>query len=109
VQRNDTLWDIARSFSVSLDALCSVNGLSRRDTIHPGQRLQIPGREAAEATAAEPPSGETMYKVRRGDTLYDIARKFGTTVSAIKRANGLNGSRIYPGDMLRIPATRAAG
>jgi membrane-bound lytic murein transglycosylase D len=109
VQRNDTLWDIARSFNVSVDTLCTANGLSRRDTIHPGQRLVIPTQSTGGTTSTQPQSDETLYTVRRGDTLYDIARKFGTTVGALKRANGIRGSRIYPGDMLRIPANRAAG
>jgi membrane-bound lytic murein transglycosylase D len=104
VQRNDTLWDIARSFSVSIDSLCAANGFSRRQTIHPGQRLVIPDGSTPAAPAPAEATAETMYRVRKGDTLYDIARKFGTSVSALKRINGIRGSRIYPGDMIRIPS-----
>ncbi len=43
VQRNDTLWDISRSFGTSVDALCAANGLSRGATIRPGQKLTVPG------------------------------------------------------------------
>jgi membrane-bound lytic murein transglycosylase D len=107
VQRNDTLWDIARSFSITLDSLCAANGLSRSETIHPGQKLTIPAGAVSASTADA--GTVTTYRVRRGDTLYDIARRFGTSVSALKRANGLRGSRIYPGDVLRIPSSRAAG
>ena len=52
VQRNDTLWDIARGFSVSVDSLCAANGLSRHDVIRPGQRLTIP----TGASASSPPT-----------------------------------------------------
>ncbi len=49
-------------------------------------------------------SAETLYVVRRGDTLYSIARRFGTTVDAILRLNGLtNPNVIYVGQRLRIP------
>jgi membrane-bound lytic murein transglycosylase D len=41
--------------------------------------------------------------VRSGDTLDDIARRSGTTISALKRANGLNSSRIRTGWRLKIP------
>jgi len=107
VQRNDTLWHIARSFSVTVDNLCAVNGLSRRQTIHPGQRLVIPDGSAPAAPASQPLS-QTVYRVRTGDTLYDIARKFGTTVDALRRANGIRGSRIYPGDTIKIPKRAAS-
>jgi len=102
VQRNDTLWDIARSFSISVDSLCAANGLSRRQTIHPGQTLVIPHGSQPMPAAPEHPA-DTVYRVRKGDTLYDIARQFGTSVNAIRRANGIQGSRIYPGDVIKIP------
>ncbi len=108
VQRNDTLWDISRSFGTSVDELCAANGLSRRSTIQPGQRLTIPAGGGG-TTTSKTTTSSTTYKVRRGDTLYDIARKFGVSVSAIRRANGLTSSRIYPGDVLRIPGSRARG
>ncbi len=111
VQRNDTLWDIARSFGTSVDSLCSANGLTPRSTIRPGQRLEIPSGGSPSATTAPATTHQaaTTYKVRRGDTLYDIARKFGISVSALRRANGLTSSRIYPGEVLRIPGAQARG
>ncbi len=42
------------------------------------------------------------YEVRRGDSLWEIARRFRTSVDRIRRINGLNSSRIYPGQRLRI-------
>jgi len=106
VQPNDTLWDIARGFSVSVDSLCTVNDLSRNSVIRPGQRLRIPGG----ATPVPPSGGQraaaaasSTYTVRSGDTLYDIASVHGVSVSALKRTNKINGSRIHPGDVLRIP------
>jgi LysM repeat protein len=50
----------------------------------------------------------TWYRVRSGDTLGEIARYFGTTVSAIKKVNGLSSSTIYVGQHLRIPHARPA-
>ncbi|HEY1081027.1 MAG TPA: LysM peptidoglycan-binding domain-containing protein [Prosthecobacter sp.] len=43
------------------------------------------------------------YKVAKGDTLYGIARKRGTTVAKIKSANGLSSDMIRPGQSLKIP------
>lgn len=44
------------------------------------------------------------YHVVHGDTLYEIARRHATTVHMVKRANGLRGDRIYPGQVLKLPA-----
>jgi membrane-bound lytic murein transglycosylase D len=107
VQRNDTLWDIATGFSVSVDSLCAANGLSRRDLIRPGQRLNIPdGASTYTPPTRQQASRESSatYTVRSGDTLSDIASDHNVSVGALKRANGLRSSRIYPGKKLRIPA-----
>ncbi|HEX2163329.1 MAG TPA: DUF5715 family protein, partial [Thermoanaerobaculia bacterium] len=48
------------------------------------------------------------YRVRRGDSLWTIARRFGTTTSAIMRANGLRSSRLQIGQRLAIPGVQAA-
>ena len=44
----------------------------------------------------------SVYEVRTGDSLWEIAARFGTTVSKIKKLNALNSSRIYPGQKLRV-------
>jgi cell wall-associated NlpC family hydrolase len=53
-------------------------------------------------------NSELSYSVQSGDTLYQIARDFGTTPGALKSANGLRSSRIKPGQILAIPATKSA-
>jgi LysM repeat protein len=59
---------------------------------------------AAPAPTTAPSGGTTTYTVQRGDTLYSIARRYGTTVEAIAAANGIaNPSRIRVGQTLTIP------
>ena len=52
-----------------------------------------------------PPADEAPrgYRVRRGDSLWEIARRFGTTPARIRAVNDLRGSRLYPGQLLRLP------
>lgn len=54
--------------------------------------------DVAVAGAAE--AEGTIYTVKAGDTLYDLAREYGTTVRAIQQENGLNGSRLHIGQQL---------
>ncbi len=44
------------------------------------------------------------YHVVRGDTLYSIARRHATTVGLMKQTNRLRSDRIYPGQVLKLPA-----
>lgn len=103
VQSGDSLWSIAQRYGVELAELRAVNGLSG-NTLRPGQLLTVPaGRPVsggAQATLA-------TYTVRSGDTLWKIARSHGTSPRTLQQVNGLRGSRIYPGQQLRVPV--AAG
>lgn len=53
--------------------------------------------------APRPKPQVTRHTVKRGDTLSHIARRYGSSVSAIRRANGISGSLIYPGQKLIVP------
>lgn len=55
------------------------------------------------SVAAPPEQGSTTYIVRWGDTLFSIARRFGTTVPALMTANNLVSEYIYAGQLLTIP------
>ena len=100
VQRGDNLTEIAARFGTTVAELVRLNNIADPNLIYPGQVLII--RESGGST---PPSGTTTYTVQRGDTLSEIAERFGTTVSALVLANNIaDRDRIYPGQVLIIPA-----
>ena len=100
VRRGDTLSEIAARFGTTVNELVRLNNIADRDRIYPGQVLII--RE--NGGSVTPPSGTTTYTVQRGDTLSEIAARFGTTVSALVMANNIaDRDRIYPGQVLVIP------
>lgn len=93
VKAGDSLWLIARRYGTTVDAIKTLNGLTS-NMITTGQILKIPAGQNA-------PYIE--YTVQSGDTLWLIARKYGTTVDAIKNLNGLTGDLLNIGQVLRIP------
>lgn len=100
VKYGDTLWDIAVAHGVSVSQLKRANRLSS-NKIYAGRILTIPDNEAEDDNDS---SRYHKYTVKRGDTLWKIASRNGTSVSTIKRANGLTSNRIYPGMTLMVPA-----
>ena len=64
----------------------------------------IETQTAAQARGASSATGVT-HRVRTGDTLWAIARAYGTTVTRLKSANNLGSSRIYAGQMLEVPVS----
>jgi len=101
VRSGDTLSDIAAKFNTTAAALMKVNGITDPTGIHAGAVLVIvqPG-----AIPTDTPIPVTTYKVQSNDTLFDIAAKFGVTVSQLKKANGLKSDLIHIGQQLTIPA-----
>lgn len=93
VKAGDTLWLLANRFGTSVDAIKRLNGLTS-DNLQIGQILQIPTQQ---------PTGYFNYTVKSGDTLWLLANRFGTTVDAIKRLNGLSSDSLQIGQVLRIP------
>jgi LysM repeat protein len=104
VQRGETLSSIARRYGSTVSALAQVNGLRNPNYIWVGQRLRIPSGGSFSG-------GGYVHVVRYGEHLSLIARRYGTTVSAIVQANGLrNANYIWAGQRLRIPgATGGSG
>ncbi len=97
VQPGDTMYNIARRFGVSLDALIAANPqVTDPSQIRPGQVLNIP------TTAPGP--GQT-YTVQPGDTMYNIAMRFGISLNELIQANPQisDPSRIMPGQVINIP------
>jgi len=102
VRRGDSLFKIAQRYGTTSASIARWNKISERSLIHPGQRLTIHCGQRTSSGGSSGGSQRVAYKVRRGDTLSAIARKYNTSVSSIRRWNQLPSVRIYPGDMLTI-------
>jgi len=95
VQPGDTLFSIAQRFGVDVHELARINNITDPSTIYVGQKLIIP---------VSPSKSTKLYKVQPGDTLSQIAEKFGVSMQAIMELNGITDpDQIYVGQVLRIP------
>jgi membrane-bound lytic murein transglycosylase D len=125
VRKGETLATIARKLKVSRVDLAEANSLSVRSRVGSGQELIIPrapatllaarteravpaevaSRSLSGTTTVPSPGraqGQITYRVKRGDTLFSIARLFNTTVANLKSWNKLRGNALSAGTQLKI-------
>ena len=120
IRQGDSLYVIARAYGVPLQELRSMNHIRNVKELRPGHAIIIPVSPYAHREAVaykervktinyDPDQGAKTnsryiyYRVKQGDTLWDIAHKFDVTVSRIKYSNGLRGRLIKPNMVLKIP------
>jgi LysM repeat protein len=111
VKKGETLYSIARRYGVSLEAICAANGIADPSRIYVGQQLVIPmpGSPAEPTPGAPSTPAVGTHVVQRGENLYRIALRYGTTVTALAQANGItNPTQIYVGQKLVIPGGSTA-
>lgn len=93
VVKGDTLYGIANKFGVSVDNLKVANNLTNNN-LSVGQVLKIPSNS----------NNKVTYTVKKGDTLYSIARTYNTDVDTIKSLNNLSGNTLSIGQTLILPS-----
>jgi LysM repeat protein len=114
VQSGDTLSALAAQWGTTVNDIAVANNLTDVNYLYIGQELVVPGGLAApavatpsEGTSNNAPSATasgTEYTIQSGDSLWSLARRFGTTVDAIAEANGIsNPAYVRIGDTIIIP------
>ena len=115
VRRGETVSHIARRFGTTIRSIKNMNSLGGRYHIRTGQVLKIPYRLSQKFVSRTISSKKAKRKknktnksiihiVKKGDTLFDISRKYKVSIRQLAYANSLkNRSLIYPGRRLVIP------
>lgn len=108
VRSTDTVERIAKHFNVSANALRAANQLDTKK-LKAGKQIIVPthtqivSKKSKSGNPKKLSPGDTIYMVRRGDTIEKIARKFKTTASAIRLTNLIDNGSISEGDKIIIP------
>lgn len=98
VAKGETFYSISRSYGITVDELLEANGLAQGAVLKAGQTLTIPGNNDSS-------EGSETYTVSKGDTLYSIARKSGTTVDQIRALNGFTEATVLKvGQVIKLPS-----
>ncbi len=105
VRRGESLYLIALKYRTSVRTIARANNIRRKHLIRRGQRLKIPvrgrgGKRFLASSYQLLPGGK--YRVRTGDSLWLIARRFNTTTKTIQRLNNLKSTRLYAGQLVKI-------
>ncbi len=96
VQKGDTLYGISKQFNTSMQRLRELNNLSS-DILTIGKVLIVSPNSDSN------PSECVTYTVKKGDSLYSIAKQYNSTVDAIKRYNNLTSNNLSIGQKLKLP------
>lgn len=96
VQKGDTLYGISKQFNTSMQKLRELNNLSS-DILTIGKVLIV------SPNSDRNPSECVTYTVKKGDSLYSIAKQYNSTVDAIKRYNNLTSNNLSIGQKLKLP------
>jgi membrane-bound lytic murein transglycosylase D len=112
VRRGETLSGIAARYNTRVSVLMDLNNLRSANRISPGQQISVPdggggSRSSYRSPQALAPGKEMSYTVRRGDSLWTLANRYGTTVERIKRDNNLRSTTLHPGQRLVLRGSGA--
>ena len=110
VTRGDNLWDVARHYQITAEALAKANSVTSHTVLKLGQKLRLPAGAPAQRArrsmllASADNAQNIGYRVRQGDSLWTISRRFNVSVDALKKWNRLStgSASLRPGQRLVV-------
>ena len=107
VRRGETLSTIARKYRTNVNSIARANNIHRRNYIVAGQTLNIPqkGTVVYRKKKYKKPrrTHASTHVVKSGDSLWIIAKQYGTTTKQIQKQNNIRTNRLQIGQILQIP------
>lgn len=103
VRKGESLSVIAAHYGTSVRAIMNMNGLKRSSYIKQGWNLKVPTGKRTYRARFSSDGSSVEYVVRKGDSLWKIANRFGTTTKALQSFNHMQTTRLDIGQVIRIP------
>ena len=101
VKRGETLSEIADRYGTSVNRLMEMNGLRNANDLWAGSRIKVPGNVYSGG-------GSGNYTVKAGETLSEIADRYGTSVNRLVQLNGLRDANdLWAGSRIQVPGASA--
>ncbi len=109
IKQGESLWSVARKFNIHVSDLLSWNNL-KSDKVRVGQKLKLKPATPVKTAATDEnedvdvfsSGGTRIHKVKNGESLWAIARKYNIHVSDLMKWNGLQNDKVHPGQELKI-------
>ena len=110
VKPGETLSEIAERYGTSVQRLMQLNGLRSAQDLWAGSRIQVPGAGSARtSTGARTTTVNANYTVKQGETLSELAERYGTSVQRLMELNNLRSAQdLWAGSRIQVPVTRTA-
>ena len=110
VKPGETLSEIAERYGTSVQRLMQLNGLRSAQDLWAGSRIQVPGAGSAPtSTGARTTTVNANYTVKQGETLSELAERYGTSVQRLMELNNLGSAQdLWAGSRIQVPVTRTA-
>jgi membrane-bound lytic murein transglycosylase D len=100
VKKGDTFYNVSKRFAVSQSSLAAMNNISPNSNLRSGQKLVI--KSGGQLVASASTSRLIHYKVKKGDSLMQLSRKFGVSLSDLRKSNPNAGKGLIPGQSIKI-------
>jgi membrane-bound lytic murein transglycosylase D len=112
VSNGENLWSIAKRYNTTVAQLRDLNNLKVDQALYVGKRLQVPtsvlpSQPTIIADNLESPEETQQHQVQKGETLWNIAKRYQTTVAVIRKLNELKDNSVMAGKSLIVPTTIA--
>jgi len=100
VKKGESLFTIAEEYGTNVTTLQKINSKGRGTSVLSGEEIKIPKVKSAPLTES--------YTVRSGDTLFEVSRRYGTSINELMKLNRLKSGRLQPGQKIQVPAHATA-
>jgi cell wall-associated NlpC family hydrolase len=111
IQEGDTLWSLSRRFGTSPEQLAALNGMPVDATLSIGRVLRVPSVSAVRQAVGSPrlvAAPIQVHRVRAGDTLWSLSRRYGTTPERLAAMNRITlTTTLALGRRLQVPGAPA--